>query len=353
MPRAGAGRLARMLVTLGLLVLLPGPEPSVAAEWGDQGAVLTVIEENDLFINTDRHYTQGAKISFLHRDCEVGKVDDDCVLPARLRSLLDRLPASGFTPSVIKIGYELGQSIFTPTDLRARAVQVDDRPYAGWLYTGFILQRRGQVDGRWPVMENVQLDLGVIGPLSLAEEAQTEVHRYRGFDLPKGWSHQLHDEPGLALKYERSWLFSPSTSGPRYVDAIVRAGASLGNVETSLRTGVLLRVGINLPNDFGVETISSLTTTAGGRSRGGPRWGVYLFAGAEGWTVLYTAFLDGNLFRPSHSVEKHPWVGEGRFGAALQIDCVELAMTYAVRTPQFIGQRADDGYGSVSLKIRF
>jgi len=332
-----------LLASLALSMLWVSPG---SAEWKDQGPVFVIVEENDLFVNTDRHYTQGFRNSFL-------QADDD--VPGWALWLSRSIPRAGFGDGPNKFGYQIGQSIFTPANLFATGLLTHDRPYAGWLYTGLILQRRGMMDDRWPVLENFQLDIGIIGPDAFAKETQTWVHDLRGFATPRGWQNQLHDEPGIALKYQRSWLFSPTASGPRWIDLIPHTGMSLGNVETSFRIGGTLRVGFNLPDDFGVSTISSLTTTEGGwsRSRTGRPWGAYVFAGTEASTVLYTAFLDGNLYRHSHHVQKEPFVGEWKAGVGFLMHHVELAFTYVYRTPQFVLQGTNDSYGSVSLKIKF
>jgi lipid A 3-O-deacylase len=332
-----------------MLVAVLGSPAMATAQWlAPQGAVHTMIEENDLLVNTDRHYTQGVKFSFLHADG---------VMPEWMAALARAIPHWGVSETgQVKFGYQLGQSVFTPADLTASRVLTHDRPYAGWLYTGWILQRRATVgQSSWPVLENFQVDAGIIGPSSLAEDTQTAVHEFRGFATPRGWRNQLHDEPGLAVKYQRSWLFSPTLGESRLVDLVPQAGLSLGNVETSFRVGAMLRLGVNLPTDFGVSTISSLSTTEGGWSaeHGGRRYGFYVFTAGEAWTVLYTAFLDGNLFRRSHRVDKLPFVTERKAGVVFVLDRVELAVTYVYRTPQFVGQREDDGYGSVSLKIKF
>jgi lipid A 3-O-deacylase len=340
----GARRTRGLLIVLALVA---GWTPVASAQWLDrQGPVRTVIEENDLLVKTDRHYTQGAKVSSLYADD---------TLPGWLASLSQSIPRIGMGDhGPNKYGYELGQSIFTPADLTATHLLKHDRPYAGWLYTGMILQRRGMLD-EWPVLENFQVDVGIIGPDSLAEDTQIGVHEFRGFEIPRGWRNQLHDEPGLALKYQRSWIFSPSSEGPRWVDLIPQAGLSLGNVETSFRAGTQFRLGVNLPNDFGVSTITSLGTTGGGWSekQSTSRYGFYVFGAAESWTVLYTVFLDGNTFRRSPSVDKRPFVAEVRYGAVLVLNRFELALTYVFRTPQFVGQTKDDAYGSIMLKIKY
>ncbi len=206
----------------------------------NQGPAFTVIEENDLVVDTDRHYTQGIKLSYIHSENHV---------PHWLETLSDKLPEFGFDISALRMGTEIGQNIYTPGNITITNLQPNDRPYAGWFYTGLIFQRRGLTADRFPTLEHFQLDLGIVGPDSLADQAQTWVHELRGFETPKGWANQLHDEPGFALKYQRTWLLSPSAEDPRYFDFLPELGFSLGNVETSFRAGETIRAGLNLPDD--------------------------------------------------------------------------------------------------------
>jgi len=328
-------------------LLLPVCQPAkLFSQTFDQGPVFSFIEENDLAVDTDRHYTQGIKLAYLEADGD---------LPRWASELSSKIPALGFTPRAEKFGYELGQSIYTPANISATQLLPKDRPYAGWLYTGLILQRRGLTAGEQPTLESFQLDLGIIGPESLAEEAQTWVHKVRGFNLPQGWAHQLKTEPGFALKYQRSWLFSPAHQDRRFLDLIPHTGFSLGNVETSARLGATLRLGWNLPDNFGVQTIDSLVTTEGGwsSSRAGGHWGFYLFSGVEGRAILYTAFLDGNLFRDGHDVNKEPFVGEWKSGCVFLLRRIEAGYTYVHRTREFIKQTEQDRYGSLFIKYKF
>ncbi|MHC1768454.1 MAG: lipid A deacylase LpxR family protein [Verrucomicrobiia bacterium] len=307
----------------------------------DQGPVLAVTEENDFVNRTDRWYSQGAKIAFYQAANDV---------PRWTARTLDKLPALGFEPGASRIGYEIGQSIFTPADTDASELQLDDRPYAGWLYGGLILQRRGSTAGGLLALENVGLQLGIIGPASFADNVQTWYHG----EGPKGWRHQLKNELGLALKYGRAWLVPVPSLESRHVDLIPHAGLSGGNVDTSLRAGVVLRAGWNLPADFGPQLIESVVAAPSGRSRSADRpWGFYFFTGAEGRAVLYTAFLDGNIFRDSHSVDKEPFVGEVRGGMALVFSRVELAYGHLLRTREFEGQPHNHTYGSLSLSMKF
>lgn len=298
-------------------------------------------------VNTDRHYTQGIKLSYLQRDG---------VMPGFLDRFTKAAPTLGYELGTNKFGYLVGQSIYTPDDISVKEPQPNNRPYAGWLYTGIVLQRRGTtLDDHVVVLENLQLDLGVIGPWSLAEEAQTWVHEIRHFPLPQGWSNQLHNEPGVDLKYELSWRWPAVPAHPVSFDFIPRAGFALGNVDTSGRISGTLRFGWHLPDDFGIMTIDSLSTPEGGLSASSerPRYGAYIFGGAQGKAVAYSAFLDGNLWDRGPHVEKETFVTELNCGFALVLSPVELGFTYVYRTKEYVTQSQRDGYGSIFIRGRF
>ena len=342
-------RLSPKSAPAAIVALVAGVVAALGApgEVVEQGAVFTLIEENDLFVNTDRHSTQGIRLAYLHADG---------FFPFGLTNVYSRLPQLGFQSYVGKFGYAVGQSIFTPADITASPPQLDERPYAGWLYAGAILQRRGF--GYWglPAQEDLELDLGVVGPWSLAKDAQIWVHQVRAFDIPRGWRHQLKNEPGIRLKYQRSLRLHLFGQDPFTGEILPHAGFSLGNVETSFRAGGLVRMGIHLADDFGVQTIDSLGTAGSGRPKEGAlrsRWSGSVFAGAEGRTVAHNIFLDGSLFRPSPDVGKEILVGDFKLGFALSYGPLEAGYTHVWRTPEFHGQQEEDTFGAVFVRWRF
>jgi hypothetical protein len=345
------------IVALWALTWLFGGADIAAAQSTNQGPVLTILEENDLVVHTDRHYTQGIKLAYFHKDN---------FLPLGAKTVYEWLPEWGFTKQVGKFGYEVGQNMYTPADISTPVLQTNDRPYAGWLYTGFILHRRGVTGAaEWPTLESFELELGVIGPWSLARDAQTWVHQLRGFGLPQGWDNQIQNEPGIALRYERAVRWTCLALHPFDLEFIPHAGFSLGNVDTSLRIGGMVRAGFFLPDDYGNQTIDSLVTSAGGWSptQVGSRWGAYVFAASEGKYVIHNAFLDGNLFYDSYSVDKQDLVGDFKTGFVVILDFrrswlfhitgIEAGYTYVFRTPEFHGQTENDEFGSVFLKFKF
>lgn len=312
-----------------------------------QGAVLELNEENDFFAGADRHYSQGIRIAYLSAD--------NCI-PGWSRGWINLIPAFGFRIDVCRAGLELGQSVYTPQDLLAEESIPNDHPYAGWLYGGVVLQRRGFTRSlNLPVLETMRIQLGIVGSGAMAEQAQDIVHVAVRFTKPQGWPNQLYNEPGMAAKYQRAWRWRLRAQRDWNADLIPHAGASLGNVDTSLRAGATVRMGWHLPDDFGIQTIDSLGFTEGGRSSSADTraWGFYGFIGTEGKAVAYTTFLDGNLFESSPSVNKRPLVAELKSGLALVFSRAELAFIYVLRSEEFYGQEGADIFGAAFLKWKF
>ena len=164
------------------------------------------------------------------------------------------LPPLWIKTSAQNVGYVFGQNIYTPQDIQTNALIKTDRPYGG-----MFLQRRGETgEARIPVLESFEVDSGVTGPDSLAAATQVNFHHwFLASDVPRGWSNQLANEPGLLLKYERLRRLSPNEETARYVDLIPHAGAEVGNVAIFGDLGATLRVGVNLPDATSVCRLST------------------------------------------------------------------------------------------------
>jgi lipid A 3-O-deacylase len=342
-PRAAAGFVCFVLVGAGWLF-----DASAAVD--EQTGLFALTAENDSLSNPfgahqDRHYTAGVKMVLFGGD------DFATNLTARLNGVA----IWGIQPKAGDLGIVVGQNIYTPEDILDPAPIPADRPYAGWLYAGLVYQRRGELASSLDVMENFEINLGVVGPDSIAEQSQKMLHRWWfPDDIPQGWSHQLRNEPGLELKYARLWRYSPTTALSRYADIIPRVGCELGNVQTFITGGATVRLGYNLPPDFGVQTIDSPASANGGLTRNTPWWFAYAFGGIDGRAVGLDITLDGNSFRGGPSVEKNILVGDLSWGAALQIfQHVEITYTRVIRTEQFRGQDGNDIFGSITVKGKF
>src|SRR5262245_20617888 len=334
-------------------------EPEVAASGAEQprrNRGLTLSWENDTLAGTDRYYTNGVRLSLLLGDWTPGFVD----------RLTDTLLFCSPRNSVNNSSVALGQSFYTPADISRSDLIEDDRPYAGWLFGVFGIQKsevpaEGRPSGLPLTLDVLELHLGVVGPASLAEETQTFVHKVTGSRHPNGWDHQLHNEPGVDLIFQRKWKWAYNWESLG-CDFISHAGFALGNVFTHANGGFMVRLGFNLDPDF-AGTLAGYplqpTATWGLRRDGGrPRPWVraYLFTGVEGRAVAWNIFLDGNTVADSHSVTKRNFVADLDLGAGIAFPRLRelgVTYTYVVRTEEFVGQDGPQDYGSIQVFIPF
>ena len=334
--------------------------PACAQEQG----VLDLVWENDTFAQifgpyTDKHYTDGAYISFLSRDNEIAMGNTNFLWS---ETLMSRLWNAGMTAERTKWGVIVGQDMYTPTILatgpswygvgygpNATSVQLNDRPYAGWLYIGAQFQRRGRW-GQYATKDDLSLKLGVVGPYALGDEAQTWFHSFfSGAIKPEGWGNQLKNEPGLLLHAQRNVLFTTRNDQTCWgLDFIPGAGFNLGNVSTRAMLTSEVRFGYALPRDFAIPGLAKQDPEADAK------FSFYGFAEADGWLVAHDIFLDGNTYQSSHCVDKNPAVAELKLGLGLRLFTnLTLLGTYVRRTQEFVLQQGDDTYLSGCIKITF
>lgn len=313
---------------------------------GAEGDTYSVQWENDRIANTDRHYTNGFRLSWVSEE----KSAD----PEWARELLDRIYP--FAPLKSgRVGAAFGQSIYTPENTSTTALVRNDRPYAGWLYGGISVhaETSKNPDRRsLDTLDTVELDIGIVGPYALGRQVQNGVHELINVAKSNGWGNQLDNEPGLMLIGERRWRTPPLRLAGLEVDAIPHIGGSLGNVMTFAGAGGMVRLGQALDIDFGPPLIRpSLSGLAAVKNKTDFAW--YLFAGGQGRAVVRDIFLDGNTFSSSHSVDKKTFVADFQAGAAVVYEGIRLAVTQIYRTREFDGQPQADRFGAVSLSIRF
>lgn len=336
--------------------------------------------ENDLFAGTDRNYTNGVAFMAVSRDI-AGRLRTEC-LPTliRLHAELIKFLNPGFwtnagaTERAQNVVMKFGQSMYTPNDPLRTDLIVDDRPYAGLLYVGMSWNRRTHaLQSDWDRLDTSEMTVGVIGPWSLAHQAQNLIHDAIGAERFLGWDHQLKNEPALQVAVDRKFRNYGGDGAiiPGFgVDSIRSIGLRLGNIETSAAASIEGRIGWNIPNDFGTYPIrpgaenrppSAVSirgaSNVAARRASSPRAGIHLFGTLEGKFVGRDFSLDGNLFRSSHHVTRRPWVAQAAAGLSAQGLVAghgfKLAVMRVYRTREFREQSSNHAYGSVALSIEY
>lgn len=311
-------------------------------------ARLTLDVENDRFASDDdRHFTQGARISYL-----TPSLKSDTIWGGAFDGLNAVSPF--FAPGVNvsrHANYLVGQSLFTPENTRRGNPDPTDRPYAAWLYAGlgFIQDN----DSR--SLDQFQVLAGVVGSFAGGRQTQNDFHSFIGDDKARGWSTQLPNEPGIAVSAERIWRFHTQVSQDFEAEILPEAGATVGNIATYANLGATVRVGHNLKADYGSARIQP--GFSGGSDyfnadKLSDKFGYAFYAGTEGRAVGRNIFLDGSTFESSRSVDKNTLVADFVVGASLfWSDDVKLDFIATQRTPEFQTQRGIDRFGGINLSF--
>lgn len=332
----------RSLLVCGFLslLLLPGTWLAARDHVSDteesRPFSLTYHQENDgpwpnPFDGTDRYYTHGIALSVTHQ-------------PEWAKKLADLLPFGGGVARP-GAGYLFAHEMYTPEDLSQSELITEDRPYAGYAYLGVAHQRasRGALD-------HLQLDVGAIGPITQADRIQSYAHEAWGGRDPRGWHNQLENETTVQLMIERRWRLE--TGGRFGMQLIPATSIDLGTVLGQIRLGTTLRVGFNLPDDFGP---SRFGVTRQSTAEPQPGLGLFGFAGAAGRLVSHNRLISGNehLSTSGRSIES--LLGELSLGGGvvLRFGSWSLEANYAqlIVTPQFRGQEGRHRYGSARFTI--
>lgn len=309
--------------------------------------VVSLRVDNDVLASQDQGYTNGLQLTLVSPN--LVDFTDDPNLPRLARWLNSRVGArhpEGVDQ--LNMVVRLTQGIYTPSDPFRTDLVVEDRPYAGLLMgiAGYNLRRGDTLD-------TVLVGAGVVGPASGAEGVQDGFHDLVGSDEFQGWEHQLPNEPVLGARYERSHRDGKWTIGDSglQVDAVSHWGGALGSPMTRLNAGYEVRLGHDLPDDFGSSPVRPAgdNTAPPVTDRLPNGWAWHAFAAVDGYWSIYDVSLDGTLFRDSHSVDKRPLVADLAVGAAVTVGRWKFALARYFRTREFEGQQERPSFGSFTV----
>jgi len=275
---------------------------------------LQISLNNDIFSDTDRYYSHGTIISYLsdHNLKEHWLLNRD--------TIAERI--------------SIGQYIYTPVDITIPELMVDDRPYAGLLYldgTSYFKTKNK--------VRSFSTLIGVVGDASLSEDSQKIIHKAIGSRKPMGWDNQLNNEIVLNLGYtERDYLYEND-----YIDLSTYYGGSLGNLNTQLFLGSMIRAGFG---KFGDCELINLEPTP---KRGQEWYDFNVFIGIEQRFVAHNILLDGNTFSDSHSVEKEYLVSELMYGISYNYGNLKVIYSNHIRSKEFEEQKDHFEFGTLSI----
>lgn len=309
-----------------------------------------LLWENDSVTGSDRDYSNGLKLTWSRP--YIPAANDRFSLKDWT---FEHLPFMRNPDAPRATAVSIGQYIYTPKDTERSDLILEDRPYAGYSFLGFgFISRTGSRRDVW------ELEIGVVGPWSLAENTQNAFHDLIGTRRAQGWPHQLGNEPGLEAIYESKWqLGRLDTWHGLGMDIIPHLGAQIGNIATSAKFGIELRFGWFIPRDFGTCPIRPGCDAGYNLDNGSvdaalrSKLGIHFFTAAEGRAVLRDIFLDGNTFRASHRVDKEIYVADLMGGIALNYGRLKASYALILRTPEFKQREDNHAFGAINVSYAY
>lgn len=308
----------------------------------DEKDFISLSVENDVLGGgTDQYYTSGVRLTWFNVSTPV---------PPGVDKLAESIPTFDLNESTSTY-FSLGQNLYTPKNIKIRANQNNDRPWAAFLYgsVGLTTLQDNHID-------DFEVTLGVVGPEALGEQTQKLIHKeLTDSPTPRGWDNQLHFEPGVVLSAGRRWprFYNETFAGLR-LTAEPNVNVSLGNIYTYAGTGLSVAL---TPDDGALRDKPTRVRPAmpgsGYFETPEDGFGWVLFAGIDGRAVARDIFLDGNTFEDSHSVDKKPFVADATAGVSLTYDRYSLSYSINARSKEFDGQDDMSVFGSLTLSTRF
>ena len=174
------------------------------------------ITDNDLYVskNKDRYYTSGIFLSYQY-------------LSKKKNTRLEK--------KILE--WQIGHKMYTPFKAIVQDVSLHDRPFAGYLYGSFGINK---------VYKNNQIlktsvQIGMIGSAAFSKELQDFIHDIYGFQKAIGWEHQI--KSAFALNFEGNYTRHLVKDASNHYDISWTNTIKIGTVFTDISTGFYGRIG--------------------------------------------------------------------------------------------------------------
>ncbi|MHC5067902.1 MAG: lipid A deacylase LpxR family protein [Planctomycetota bacterium] len=340
--------IARLSLCAVAVLALPAVEP---------GGVTWRLEiNNDYFFGSDDGFSNGWSVQrhgVRYANWEAAAASDWIKWVGQTVPGLDRDDLQ------VRIGQGIGQNMFTPKDITLDRPDPDDLPYAGTL--SYLLSWQSFSAERARVF---QIDVGIMGEPSLAEEFQEFVHNDLSMgDDPKGWYTQRDEEPVIGLHYLAARRLVTFGAPERWSsDVFVHGQGNLGNLMTSAECGLAFRAGWNAPQGLPYTAAPPARTAiqhAATAPLGAGPWSAYLFGGVRAAAIGYSVIYDGSLITSDdREVERNDVIGNLLVGLTIgHRDTMAVHLIYNLTSDLLEDApeqtTLDNSYGSLTLDFFF
>lgn len=179
-------------------------------------AEISLISDNDLYTSpiNDQYYTNGIELIYRY----LGTSDNENV-------------AKKITE------FRLGQYIYNPQSVRAADINVNDRPFAGYLFA------EAGINTFYKNESVLKLNFqgGVVGPESYAEQLQKGLHKIIGYPTVQGWQYQITTTIAAQAQAVYSHKIFPGRFREK-VDFHLQGELNVGTIWMGASVGPMMRI---------------------------------------------------------------------------------------------------------------
>lgn len=281
--------------------------------------------DNDFFSQTDRYYTQGIQLSFIHPIVRYSPFS---------RALFQLKNALNY------YGIHAQQDCFTPKSIRIDTIMFGERPYTG---TILISHSLNSLNKEKKLVLQTQLDVGGIGKCARCEDEQKAIHKALDNIAPLSWEYQLANDfvINYRAKLEKAIIYK------KYFELMLNGNARAGTLYTDLGTGLNTRFGFFDPyfNNLGLS-----------KDRASRKFKIYGNIKASAKLVGYNATLQGGIFSKdiyvidADNLERFVFTGTAEIVVAFKRFSITYSRTYIT---QEYHTGVDHGWGGIYFIAAF
>jgi hypothetical protein len=287
---------------------------------------ISLISDNDLYtsVHRDGYYTNGLFLTY-----RVFKNDATKDSPKKIYK------------------FQVGHLMFTAIKANINTASLHDRPFAGYLYGSFGIDRFYKSNAIF----TTDLKIGVIGPNAKGRELQDFMHSVYNFLEPVGWKHQIQN--ALAINFNAKYLHYFSKISSNQFDISNYNSLKAGTVFTSFSTGLYSRIGFkklqHLSNSVAFNSNLNTTSQSFGES--------FLFIKPMLNYTLYDATIQGSFLNKTNPVtfDVMPFHFSLELGYRYYRKRFLYGYTYMYHTKKLKSLRAkkNNSYGSIYIGYYF
>lgn len=243
--------------------------------------------------------------------------------------------------------FRIGQYLYNPRFINEEAVDINDRPFAGYLFAeagkSFFYKSESVL--------KTDFQLGFVGPNALGQELQEGFHKIIGYKKVYGWENQIHNALGLQAHVMYSKKMFPSKHND-FVDLHFQSEANLGTIFTGVSTGFMARFGFKSLTPIYDSNMHDASVSSEAQSNIRE---FYFYMAPSVNYQFYDATIEGSMFNDTSPItfDLVPLRFNGEAGLKYRYNNFNISYSFLYRGRELKGDVNDTNrgyfYGSIRM----